>query len=257
MVSVREPGSGHRSYTRDVPDEGLAFDTARADLVLDQAATVRIVDGVYHLKATVGSVDLDLQVRPLENRSFPPTSLGGAETVSGYVVPALAARADGRVCLPSSSGSGQRCEEVEGIRAYHDHNWGVWRDVAWDWGAASDDSVSLLYGSVRGPGIPAQGLFAYVVDGKGVRGIYRPSAVERIGTRALQVGDRSVDVPTSLRFVDTRRGLEVVIVLDDYQITDMGRPVDRYFVQMAGVATVRQLGDEPRQLRGFFEIYVD
>jgi hypothetical protein len=122
----------------------------------------------------------------------------------------VAARAEGRVCLPSGPGGGQRCEEVEGLRAYHDHNSGVWREVAWDWGAASDDEVSLLYGSVRGPGLPEQGLFAYAVDEKGVRGIYSPSAVERIGSRAIQVGPRSVDVPTALRFTDTRRGLEVV-----------------------------------------------
>src|SRR5690606_23638258 len=107
-------------------------------VTLDAGATVRVVDGVYQLRALVAGADLELTVRPMPNRFFPPAALGGPETVSGYAVPALAAVASGTVCLPTATG-GRRCEEVDGARAYHDHNWGVWQDVAWDWGAASDD----------------------------------------------------------------------------------------------------------------------
>lgn len=255
LVSVREPGSAHTTYAREMADDEIRFDTARADLVLDSDAAVRVVDGVYHLTASVAGVDLDLRIHPLENRLFPPASLGGADAVSGYVVPALAARANGRVCLPFNST--ERCEEVQGVRAYHDHNWGVWRDVAWEWGAASDEDVSLLYGAVRGPEIPEQGLFAYVVDSKGVRGLYRPTEVESHGRREIAFGARMVNVPASLRLTDVRRGLEVVVDLSEYQITDMERDVDRYFLQMSGVATLHEVGAPIRQLPGFFETYVD
>jgi hypothetical protein len=255
MLTVRDPAVGHRNLVRDIPEDGIRFDTLRADLTLDGDATVRVLDGAYELRAVVGGAELDLTVRPLANRFFPPAALGGPETVSGYAVPALAARASGTVCLPVASG-GRRCEEVDDVRAYHDHNWGVWQDVAWDWGAASDEEVSLLYGAVRGPGVPEQGLFAYLVDGRGVRGLFRPSAVERSGSRLVVMAGDTVDVPTSLRFADPRRGLEVMIELTDHQVTDMERSVDRYFVQAAGVATVREAGEAPRRLRGFFEVYL-
>lgn len=255
MLTVRDP-AGHRNLVRDIAEDGIRFDTLSADVTLDAGATVRIVDGTYRLRAEVAGAEVDLTVRPMPDRFFPPAGLGGPETVSGYVVPALAAVASGTVCLPGAAG-GRRCEELVDARAYHDHNWGVWQDVAWDWGAASDDEVSLLYGAVRGPGVPEQGLFAYLVDSRGVRGLFRPSGVERMGGREIGVAGGIVRVPTTLRFTDPRRGLEVTIELSDHQVTDMDRRVDRYFVQAAGVATVREAGEEPGRLRGFFEVYVD
>ncbi len=255
MLTVRDGSLGHRNLIRDVPAESIVFDTLSADVTLDGEAFVRVEDGAYRLRAAVEGAELDLAIRPLPNRFFPPAALGGPETVSGYVVPALAASAEGRVCLPSAIGV--RCEEVSGARAYHDHNWGVWQDVAWDWGSASDDEVSLLYGAVRGPGVPEQGIFAYLVDHRGVRGLYRPPSVERSGSRSLVTAAGPIDVPTTLRFSDPRRGLEVVIALEDYQVTDMERELDRFFIQASGVATVQELGEPPRQLPGFFEIYLD
>lgn len=255
MLTLRDPTTGYRNLSRDISPSSIRFDTLSADLTLDDNAFVRIENGSYRIRAAVGGADVDLEVRPLPNRFFPPAALGGPETVSGYAVPAIAARAQGRVCLPTVGGT--RCEDVSDARAYHDHNWGVWQDVAWDWGAASDDQVSLLYGAVRGPGVPEQGLFVYLVDSRGVRGLYRPSSIERSGSRTISTPAGDVDVPTTLRFRDARRGLEVTIDLEDHQVTDMERDVDRFFVQAAGVATVTELGEPPRWLRGFFEVYVD
>lgn len=252
LASVREPGLGHRSFSRNLSPETITFDTASADVTLDANARVRLIDDVYHVTGEVDGVDVDVRVQPLPRRLFPPAALGGPDAVSGYTVPALAARAEGRICLPASG-----CEEVEGIRAYHDHNWGVWRDVAWEWGAASDEEVSLLYGNVRGPGIEDRGLFVYLVDGEGVRGLYRPADIELDDLRPVAFGGATLRVPGILRFADPRRGMSVEIEVRDYQITDMERESDRYFLQMAGVATVREAGREPRRLSGFFETYID
>jgi hypothetical protein len=48
--------------------------------------------------------------------------------------------------------------EVEGERisfdggvGYHDHNWGFWRGVSWQWGQAQQGDLSLLYGRVFPP----------------------------------------------------------------------------------------------------------
>jgi hypothetical protein len=66
-----------------------------------------------------------------------------------------------------------------------------------------------------------------------------------------------LDLPASLAFEDARRGLEVEIEVLDRHVTDMERAERRYFVQMRGVATVRQAGRAERRLEGFFETYVD
>jgi hypothetical protein len=256
LLTMRDPASGHRSLTRDISEGTIQFDTASADVTLDEDATVRQVNGRYHLIAKMAGVDIDLQIQPRPGRFFPPAELGGAELESGYVVPALAATAEGRVCLPQPGGA-SRCEELSGARAYHDHNWGVWRDVSWEWGAASDETTSLLYGVVRGEGVEDQGLFAYLVDDRGVIGLYRPGPLAFDATERVEFEGRVLEVPSVLSFEDSRRGLHVRIPVDARQITDTARDRARYFLQMRGVATVTRAGAETITLPGFFETYVD
>ncbi|MEX2582397.1 MAG: hypothetical protein WD766_03945 [Gemmatimonadota bacterium] len=255
LLTVRSAGGTHRSITRDVPDTAIELDTARADLTLGPENIVRQRDGTYLLNASVDGATIDLRLQPAPHRLFPPTEIGGAALVSGYVVPALAATAEGRVCLPL--GEATTCESVQGAPAYHDHNWGVWRDVSWEWGAASDETTSLLYGAVDSPESPDQGIFAYLVDEAGVRGLYRPSSIVISGTETAAVGGVSLELPTSMRFEDARRGLLVEVEVLDRHVTDMEREVARYFVQMRGIATVTEAGLPPRRLEGFFETYVD
>ena len=52
----------------------------------------------------------------------------------------------------AGSASAARCSEVRDAPAYHDHNWGVWRAVTWEWGAGTGHDLSLLYGGVYAPG---------------------------------------------------------------------------------------------------------
>ncbi len=35
---------------------------------------------------------------------------------------------------------------------YHDHNWGFWEGVSWQWGQGQSGDLSLLYGRVFAPG---------------------------------------------------------------------------------------------------------
>ena len=256
LLTTRDPEGGHRSISRNVTESTISFDTTSADVALDADATVRQVDGSYHLIARIDGAEIDLRIDPRPGRYFPPAQLGGAELESGYVVPALAATAEGTVCLPTPGGR-TRCETLRGARAYHDHNWGVWRDVSWEWGSASDESTSLLYGVVRGEGVEEQGLFAYLVDDDGVVGLFRPGPIEFLQTSRVQHQGAALDVPTRMRFEDARRGVSVEIVTDARQITDMGREQARYFLQMRGVAMVTRPGSDPLVLSGFFETYVD
>lgn len=256
ILTTYDPVAGYVTRTRDVDSSTIRFDTMTADVVLDRETTVRQRGGRYEVRAAVDGSEIELTIEPLPNRYFPPTELGGADLVSGYVVPVLAGRATGRVCLAGRDAS-EKCEDVEAAHAYHDHNWGVWRDVGWEWGAASDEELSLLYGVVRTAGQPGPPLFAYLADSRGVRGVFRPGPLEITGSRPTTVGGRVLQVPTGLRFEDSRRGLAVDISIVDAQVTDTEREEDRYFVQMRGRATVRQRGFEDRILDGFFETYVE
>src|ERR1043166_2047512 len=39
----------------------------------------------------------------------------------------------------------------DGGAGYHDHNWGFWRGVSWQWGQAQQGDLSLIYGRVFPP----------------------------------------------------------------------------------------------------------
>jgi hypothetical protein len=251
LLTVREPDGTHRSLTRDLPGDQVRFDTASPDLRFGDRAFVRLEGDGYRVAADAGGVRVDLRVTPAPRRYFPPTDLGSDRLISGYVTPGLYARADGTVCLPA-------CRQVQGAQAYHDHNWGVWRDVSWEWGSASGADLSLLYGVVRGAGTGAEGLFAYLVDGRGVRGVYRPGEIRFTEMQTVAAeGGRSIRVPRRFRFEDARQGMAVEVDVEAVHVTDMNRAERRWFVQMRGVATVTERGREIGRLRGFFETYVD
>lgn len=255
LLTVRSAGGLHTSISETFADTLVHFDTTTADVTIGPANTVRQTDGRYHIRARLDSGEIDLIVQPAPNRIFPPSELGSGELISGYVVPALGGTASGRVCLTMVEPA--ICEDVRGAPAYHDHNWGVWRDVSWDWGAAFDGSLSLLYGAVHPPDGSDPGIFAYLVDDAGVIGVYRAEAITRSGEVPVLVGEETVSTPSRLSFEDPRRGLAVEIAITDRHVTDMERDVARYFVQMRGTAMVRRPGAPQQRIPGSFEIYID
>jgi hypothetical protein len=250
LLTVRERDGSHRSLTRNLTDREVVFDTASPDLRFGDRAGVSMRGGVYAVRADAGGVRVDLRVTPSPRRYFPLTDLGGAALVSGYVAPALFARAEGTVCLPA-------CEAVRGAQSYHDHNWGVWRNVSWEWGSASGEEMSLLYGVVRGDSTPTEGLFAYLVDGSGVRGVHRPGPIRWTEMQPVRSAGRTIRVPRRFEFEDAATGLHVHVDVASVHVTDRERPSRRFFVQMRGAATVRENGRVVGRLPGFFETYVD
>jgi hypothetical protein len=253
LLTVRGSDGTHATFTHDVDGDVVRFDTASPDLRIGGTGTVRLEAGVYRVWAKVEGRSIDVSLTPHPRRYFPPADLGGVALISGYVVPALSGTASGIVCLP-------RCETITTVPAYHDHNWGVWRDVSWDWGAASGPRSSLLYGVVRGAeaGTAApRGLFAYLSDDRGVRGLFRPTRIQTERWRRIPVGGTSLEIPERFHFEDTRRGFRVEVEVQSAQATDLERSPARYFVQMRGMATVHLAGEPTEKLSGFFETYVD
>jgi hypothetical protein len=88
----------------------------------------------------------EISLAAAPHRSLPPAEIHGAGGwISGYVVPALAGSMGGR--LASAAGS----IEFDDAIGYHDHNWGFWEGVSWQWGQVSHEDLSVLYGRIFPP----------------------------------------------------------------------------------------------------------
>jgi hypothetical protein len=88
----------------------------------------------------------DLTIEATPGRLVPPLEISGAHGWrTGYVVPVMSGRLSGRLESAGTEVS------LEGGVGYHDHNWGFWQDVSWQWGQVQQGELSLLYGRVFPP----------------------------------------------------------------------------------------------------------
>ncbi|HET9013537.1 MAG TPA: hypothetical protein VFN38_17060 [Gemmatimonadaceae bacterium] len=150
LVTVHEQGRPMRRFTSTVPSARVRYSTTHADLAIGESRVDVQPDGRYRVRARVredgrgAPLTLDLLVSPSPGAYFPGAALTSG-VVSGYVVPALRADASGSLCVAGA------CTRYDAVQAYHDHNWGVWRGVTWEWGAARAGAYTLLYGRVEPP----------------------------------------------------------------------------------------------------------
>ena len=88
----------------------------------------------------------DLSIAASPGRVLPPLQIMGARGWrTGYVVPVMSGRLDGELNV-----AGERLSLDGGI-GYHDHNWGFWEGVSWQWGQVQHDDVSFIYGRIFPP----------------------------------------------------------------------------------------------------------
>jgi hypothetical protein len=91
-------------------------------------------------------LDGELVLDAPPGRSLPPTAIHGARGwVSGYVVPVLSGALHGRLR------AGGETIDLAGATGYHDHNWGFWEGVRWQWGQVADGDLSIVFGRVFPP----------------------------------------------------------------------------------------------------------
>jgi hypothetical protein len=137
------------SESTEVDDADLL---ASAPDVTVGGSHVRLVDREYHLRidlpaesgGTRAKGTLVLQATP--GRSVPPLTIrGAAGWVSGYVVPVMAGPLQGAIQI------GADRVDFGGAVGYHDHNWGFWKDVSWQWGQVQGAGLSFVYGRIRPP----------------------------------------------------------------------------------------------------------
>ena len=266
LVTRRRRGGLHERFTLQAPSSRVQFDTASADLTIG-GNTVRQRDGVYRLKARIpskaGMVTIDVTLAPAPNRYFPPVELREHDFLSGYVVPALDAKASGTICVAG------RCNRFTEAQAYHDHNWGVWRDVTWEWGAARGTRMSLLYGGVYGPereraiagSRVTSPFFLTLVDSLGVKQVLRFTGIRYQGARPVS-GSRGTTAPERFTLVGTREAdtVRIEVQVGDVLATEMrAGKFRRSFLQMRGQFSLAgQVAGETvaDSGAGFFETYV-
>ncbi len=88
----------------------------------------------------------DIVVHAEPGRALPPfTMRGEAGWVSGYVVPVMAGALGGTITIGGDSIA------LDGGTGYHDHNWGFWEGVRWQWGQVHSQDLSFVYGRVYPP----------------------------------------------------------------------------------------------------------
>jgi hypothetical protein len=170
-VQLGEPGATPKRYVTParIDSTAVPLDGVGARL---GAATVTFERGRYVLKAH-GSFEVALEVTPEPRAYYPPIALEGENGfVSGYVVPAAIARADGTI------EAGGRTWRFADAPAYHDHNWGTWDRVHWDWGQvqSADHAFALVYGAVHAPSLAGESgrKFALLTGRDGFLGVLTP-----------------------------------------------------------------------------------
>jgi hypothetical protein len=236
LVTRRRPDGVHERYVENMSREAVRLDTTRADLVLGRSSVLQR-DGVYRVEGVVGAARFRFALTPDRHRYFPPVELRAGEFRSGYVVPAVTASASGELCVAA------RCATLTAIPAYHDHNWGSWREVTWEWGTARGGHHALLYGGVRQGSAPASRgsapFFLALFDTLGVRQVYRFREIAALGQRPL-VGETATG-PDSLHLVASRLGdtLDLRIRVLDVHATRPPNGGGRLFLQMRGAWTLR------------------
>jgi len=275
LITTHEQGGASRRFVAGVPPRDVRFSTSQADVSIGNSSVSVQPDGRYAIRARGreegGSsvIDVSLVVTPAPGAYFPGAALSSGETISGYVVPGLRADATGTICVDG------RCEDYRAGQAYHDHNWGVWRGVTWEWGAARAGSYTLLYGRVQPADstVASQPLFVYVVDSLGFRALFRPREIRYEDTRTTRVGAQAIRVPSHATMVDVRGDdtLRVDVQIEDATATDTRGPgaergnalsgrglAKPFFVQMKGVMRISgRLSGRPinGEGAGFFETY--
>jgi hypothetical protein len=226
-----------------VVDERLVLESAPD---LDIAGnTVRLDGQRYVITLRLPKATGELILDPAPGRSLPPAVLRGARGwLSGYVVPVLSGKLSGSLNVEGQT------VQLEGATGYHDHNWGFWRDVRWQWGQVSGGDLSFIYGRVFPPPDVAAadripGFFG-VLDAGGLVGVatnvaineHRPAGDTRAAPSSIDVTARGSGLDLRLSFAtdrSVRTALSMTGGLNDflqlggtYRVEGRaaGRPVD-------------------------------
>ena len=114
---------------------------------LDLAGSrVRLEGSRYHIDLALPGASGTLVLDAAPGQSLPPATITGARGwVTGYTAPVLSGAVQGDLTI-----GGDRLELRDGT-GYHDHNWGFWKGVRWQWGQVANGDLSFVYGRILPP----------------------------------------------------------------------------------------------------------
>ena len=271
-ITLRDEGGATRRFGATLDRSRVRFSTTDANLVFGDSHVTVLSNGDYDVRARARGIDISLVVHPAPQAYFPGVAMGSGGFVSGYTVPALRASATGTLCVDG------QCEKLDDAQSYHDHNWGVWRGVTWDWGASRAGRYTFLYGRVYPPDSAASipPVLVYLIDSLGFRAVFRPKVISYEDGRTIRSGSATLHVPSRATMYDVRGDdtLRIDLSIEDAIATDTrpqptanegerGDPLGTakahpYFIQMKGTARISgRLEGAPLtgSGTGFFETY--
>lgn len=125
-------------------DEAALLETA-PDLEI-AGSTVTLEGLRYRIDLALPGASGQLRLDAAPGQSLPPATIRGARGwITGYTAPVLSGTVNGTLTI------GRDRVEIGGAAAYHDHNWGFWEGVRWQWGQVAHDDLSIIYGRVFPP----------------------------------------------------------------------------------------------------------
>src|SRR5215470_1057819 len=163
MVGPRQRNGERQAGVRLQLDRGGRVENFSASAPLTETDTKRAPELVVggnqvRLEGLRYVIDVDLRgggggyargrisIEASPGRLLPPIEIGGAHGWrTGYVVPVMSGSLNGMLDVAGEGVS------LAGGAGYHDHNWGFWRGVSWQWGQAQQGDLSLIYGRVFPP----------------------------------------------------------------------------------------------------------
>ncbi len=258
LIRIKRPGQPVEDVTlRAVIKPGhLSYDLANQRI---GPARLRTDAGRYHVTVDDPHARVDLWVTPVPGYYLPAGEVSTDTFISGYVVPAVRGRADGQITTARGS------LRLADAPAYHDHNWGTWRGVTWEWGEVGGTGGAVLYGALHvpeGQSVTPSGrppvLFLWGPSREGGGGFLGPLQVRTIGYGGWHLGPtvrgRRVRAPAAVT-IDAGSGASHVTVSIQVQdalasaaqepdpSTQPSGPPSHTpgvaFLQMRGVAEVR------------------
>jgi hypothetical protein len=225
----RDGRSSSYSAQGDVDEASMLAQAPDLDIAGNR---VRLDGLTYRMTLAMPGLSGEIVLEAQPGRSLPPASIRGAGGwVSGYVVPVLAGTMRGTIRV------GLEPLTIDGAAGYHDHNWGFWEGVSWQWGQVAHDDVSIVYGRVFPP--------ADVADPARVSGflaVLGPDGPLGFSTR-VTIGDTGAD-QVSVHATGDGLELQLTLAVDETIQTRMamtalsgGTPLN--FLQLGGMFHVK------------------